>query len=263
MKYDRKMCGRPVARGLKLPLVLWVLLVSCLVAGADNLVGDGKEVKRKAEFVPTSAYETQVREGWTVHVNRALMGERAELGANALKLLEIKLNDIVRALPASACRELQKVPIWLGVDDGHAPCAEYHPSRGWLKNHGYNPDKAKSVEIGNAQRFINWSKGQPSMILHELAHAYHDQVLSFGHEAIREAYKAAVKSGDYDAILHCSGKRQRAYAMTDSKEYFAEATEAYFGTNDMYPFVRAELIHHDSTLAKILKDTWTMAHVSK
>ena len=28
-------------------------------------------------------------------------------------------------------------------------------------------------------------------------------------------------------------------------EYFAEASEAYFGTNDFFPFVRIELRRHD------------------
>ena len=31
------------------------------------------------------------------------------------------------------------------------------------------------------------------------------------------------------------------YAATNHKEYFAEATEAYFYKNDFYPFVRGEL----------------------
>ena len=84
-----------------------------------------------------------------------------------------------RAVPERACAALRKVPIWLGVDDGHAPCSEYHPSTEWLKSHGYNPDKAKGVEIGNATRFLEWSVDQPAMVLHELAHAYHDRVLGF------------------------------------------------------------------------------------
>jgi hypothetical protein len=40
-------------------------------------------------------------------------------------------------------------------------------------------------------------------------------------------------------------------------EYFAEATEAFFGTNDFYPFVRAELLQHDPELFKLLETLWT------
>ena len=39
-------------------------------------------------------------------------------------------------------------------------------------------------------------------------------------------------------------------------EYFAEATEAFFGTNDFYPFVRSELERHDPELFGLLKLLW-------
>jgi hypothetical protein len=44
--------------------------------------------------------------------------------------------------------------------------------------------------------------------------------------------------------------------MTDPKEYFAEATEAYFGVNDFYPFVRAELHEHDPGMYQLLEKIW-------
>ena len=86
---------------------------------------------------------------------------------------------------------------------------------------------------------------QPLVVLHELAHAYHDQVLSWDYEPIREAFDAAVKEGQYEKVLHIDGRTVRHYALTDHKEYFAEATEAWFGCNDFYPFVRPELKKHD------------------
>ena len=44
--------------------------------------------------------------------------------------------------------------------------------------------------------------------------------------------------------------------MTDQKEYFAECTEAFFGTNDHYPFVRAELKEHDPQMYAVVKEVW-------
>jgi hypothetical protein len=208
-------------------------------------------------FVPTSEYVDREVEGWTVRVNRRLLdGEHAGLGREALRLLEVKLYDIRRVVPERACLDLQAVPIWLGLDDGHAPCAEYHPSRRWLAENGYNPDKAESVEIGNARRFLDWSKDQPSMILHELAHAYHHRVLGHDHPGIRDAYLRAVASKSYDSVLRANGRRERAYALTDPQEFFAEATEARFGSNDFFPFVRAELEQHDPDLAVLLDEVW-------
>ena len=44
--------------------------------------------------------------------------------------------------------------------------------------------------------------------------------------------------------------------MTDPMEYFAELSEAYFGTNDFFPFVRAELKNHDPEACKLLRKLW-------
>jgi hypothetical protein len=44
--------------------------------------------------------------------------------------------------------------------------------------------------------------------------------------------------------------------MNDQQEYFAEATESYFGTNDFYPFVRAELKQHDPAVYQLIERVW-------
>ena len=210
-----------------------------------------------APFTPTTKYATTRVAGWTVRVHRELLTTQSELGSNALALLAVHLRAITNTVPPRACEALKRIPIWLGVNDGHAPCAEYHPSKQWLADHGYNPDKARCVEIGNARRFIDWSRTQPSMILHELAHGYHDQVLGFNDGRIRRAYEAAKAGGRYDSVRRNNGRTERAYALTDDHEYFAEATEAFFGTNDFYPFTREELKAHDAELFKILEEVWS------
>lgn len=206
--------------------------------------------------IPTSQYETRIVEGWTVYVNRTLLREPSSLGADALKVLAGKLYDITRVVPERSCVELRKVPIWLGVDDGPNDRAQYHPSPDWLTKHGLNPDKAKAVEIGNAKRFLRTAVEQPSMVLHELAHAYHDRVLRFDHPDIRKAYDDAKAGGRYDSVLRISGVKERHYALTDPQEYFAEGTEAFFGTNDFFPFVKAELRQHDPALFHLLEEIW-------
>ncbi len=208
-------------------------------------------------FIPSTKYATTRIAGWTVRVNRELLTSQSDLGSNALQLLALKLREITNAVPPRACDALRGVPIWLGVDDGHAPCAEYHPSKQWLAEHGYNHDKAKGVEIGNARKFIDWSRTQPSMILHELSHAYHDQVLGFEDARIKEAFARATASGSYDSVKHADGRMKRSYALTDDHEYFAEATEAFFGTNDFYPFTRDELKRHDPEMFWLLDKVWT------
>src|SRR5258706_560057 len=150
-------------------------------------------------FAPTSEYEEKSVEGWTVKIHPGLLAEEA--GPRALRLLETRLADIVRLVPSRACAELRKVPIWLGGGDGRRAGAQYHPDRGWLVKNDYNPDKAKAVDLGDGAKFLHEVRRQPFMVLHELAHAYHDRVLAFGHEGIRAAYDGAVKSGTYESVL--------------------------------------------------------------
>lgn len=208
-------------------------------------------------FVPTSAYTTQSVQGWTVHINKQLRADKKELGDRALKLLDEKLAEIVATIPEPALARLREIPIWLGVDDGHAPCAEYHPNQAWLRLHGYNPDKAKCVEIGNAARFLEWSADQPSMVFHELAHGYHDRVLSFSYKPIADAYKRAKQSTAYDQVRHVRGGLERHYALTDPQEFFAELSESYFGKNDFYPFTYNDLQVFDPATATLIHLAWT------
>jgi hypothetical protein len=221
-------------------------------------LAQGEPAAPRKPFVPTERFETLRIEGWTIRADRALADEPDDLRARALRLLEIKLNDVSRVVPAPALAAIRRVPVWMSLDEGTGAGAEYHPSRDWLVSHGHNPDKAKAVEIGSAAKFIRHSAAQPAVMLHELAHAYHDQVLGFDHPDVKRAFEAAVASKSYENVLKHDGRRGRHYALSNAKEYFAEGTEAFFSTNDFYPFVRAELKEHDPGLYDVLKRLWSL-----
>ena len=95
-----------------------------------------------------------------------------------------------------------------------------------------------------------------SIVLHELAHAYHHRVLGYDDERIVAAYQRALNSGQYEEVLRYSGVRERHYGLNNEREYFAESTEAYFGINDYFPFVRAELLAHDAGMHRLLEEIW-------
>ena len=67
-------------------------------------------------------------------------------------------------------------------------------------------------------------------------------------------------SGEYEEVLHISGSPRRHYALTNDHEYFAEATEAWFGTNDFHPFVRPELVEIDPVGAALMQRVWSPEH---
>ena len=238
-----------------------MLLLGLLVLTARPVDSPGRDLARQGKsgsYPPTSEYETQHIHGWDVLVNKSLLMDKPELANKTLELLRFQLFQIVRVVPKTALSKLQGYKIWVEDASPPTPCMAYHPDPRWLVDHGLNPDKAKCVELANAEAFLDWTKAQPWMVLHELAHAYHHQALEDGFEnkALKEAYESAMKEKRYDSVLRIQGRREKAYACNNPMEYFAEATEAYFGTNDFYPFVKIELAEHDKACLKLLDELW-------
>ncbi|OJW16729.1 MAG: hypothetical protein BGO49_15795 [Planctomycetales bacterium 71-10] len=207
---------------------------------------------------PTANYETRAIEGWTVRVHRDFPREAPELAEKTLSLLTDQLRGIIRMVPPQAVEKLREIVVWVEREEPHHPCMAYHPDAGWLRDHDMNPDKARCVEIANAANFLTWCRDQPWMVLHELAHGYHHQFVEGGFEnpEVAAALSRARESKTYDKVLHINGREERHYALTNPMEYFAEATEALFGANDFYPFVRAELRRHDPEAHSLLMRLW-------
>jgi hypothetical protein len=203
---------------------------------------------------PTGYVERHL-EGWRLFVHKELLAD-ADLSERVFKVLGQQLHQTGRVVPAEALDRLRRVTIWVELNHPKHPCMCYHPSAEWLRANGMDPRKAGCVEVANARNFLAWTVDQPWMVLHELAHAYHHQVLGFDNAEVAACYDAAVKAKSYESVLHVGGGRRRAYALTDAKEYFAEASEAFFGCNDFYPFVRAELKEHDPKMFATLEKLW-------
>jgi len=216
-----------------------------------------KPAKEEPRYDSTDSYVEQQIEGWRVLVNkRVLDEENQELREQTLKLLGEHLYRISRVVPADAVKKLREVPIWIELAHPRHPCMCYHISPNWLREHDMNPEKAGAVEIANCKNFLSWTIDQPWMVLHELAHAYHHRVVRHDHAELKDCFRRAAESKSYDSVLHIRGERRRHYALNNDQEYFAEATEAYFGTNDFYPFVRAELKQHDPEMFDLVGKLW-------
>lgn len=197
------------------------------------------------KYTPTDGYQAQSYRGFKLLVSKELEQKEADLCGRTLKLLHKQIDDIYRVIPNSKISLLQKSKIWVDFNSPGKSAMVYHPGKQWLIENGYNPDKENCVELSHPDKFLDWCKWQPYMLLHELAHGYHDQVLGFGNKEIAKAYEKAKASGRYDSIQHINGSKQKHYAMTNPQEFFAEMTEAYFGKNDLYPFDRQELRSYD------------------
>lgn len=197
-------------------------------------------------------------EGWQIKVDPQLLTEEnKEVAAQAFTALANHLQRVKYIVPKDRCEQLQKLPIWIELK-GNLKAMQYHPDRGWLLANKHDPRLAKHVHIPQAKDLFaphTWAK-HPYVVLHELAHSYHDQVLSFDHKDVIAAYDSAKENKIYEEVLLFTGKKVKHYGLTNHKEYFAESTEAYFGVNDFYPFVRAELKEHDPTMFALLEKIW-------
>ncbi len=201
----------------------------------------------------------RIIEGWTVRVDdRLFTPPNDKLGERAIKLLASKLIDITYVVPQDKLAKLQSIPIVLDLTHGSLRAMQYHPSAEWLEAHGFSRDLAQCVHICEAADFARARQvhEQPWVVLHELAHAYHDQVLGFDEPRILIAYEEFKKSGHGDSTLLFNGQNTRHYGLTDHKEFFAEMTEAYFGMNDFFPFNRAELITAEPQIHALMKTLW-------
>jgi hypothetical protein len=232
-----------------------LLSAPLVTGGAELTLGDGDAAAR---------YQTNCIEGWTVLVNERLLANDKAATAKALELLGAQLQEIVRVVPAAAVGKLREVTLWFSPEYfGVKPKTEYHPGAGWLRKHGRDPAMVKGIEFTDLRNFEVEMRRMPNFTLHELAHAYHDRVLDggFANAEIRAAYFRAKANKTYDKVerSHGDGRPntfERAYAMTDPMEYFAEATEAFFSRNDFFPFNRAELKRHDPEMEQLLAKLW-------
>jgi len=198
-------------------------------------------------------------EGWSIAVDPELLHSKNKAVADkAFTGLANHLQRVKFILPEAKVKELQKLPIRLELNNPRLGNMQYHPSVSWLRANRHDPALVKHVHIPRAAALYAphmWAK-HPYVVMHELAHAYHDQVLSFGNKEIIAAYEAAKKAGIYEKVLLHTGRTVRHYGLNNHKEYFAEATEAYLGVNDFYPFVRAELEKHDPRMFKLMQKIW-------
>ena len=208
--------------------------------------------------LPT-AHTTRDIEGWTVRVDdRLLKGDAASLGERALKLLNARLVAITIVVPEKALAKLRAITIELDLDYGGLSPMQYHPDAGWIKAHGYSEALAKCVHIPEAADFLSPFENHrmPWVVLHELAHGYHDQVLGFDEPRIVAAWEKFRANGKYASVLTSPGSMREHYALTNPKEFFAEMTEAYFGSNDFYPFVTGELKQAAPEIFALMAEIW-------
>lgn len=202
-------------------------------------------------YEPLSSYATKQIAGSKVIIHKTLLpgGEHAEIGTKALKILDEAMVRLKGWMNDEQLARLLKVTHWVewnSTRGPHGPTSayQYHPGRDWLIDMDFHPGKHKCVEWGNAESLSKRDADRAiTVLLHELAHAYHDQILTFDHPEIWAAYKRCINGTTYP---------KNDWVKADHKEFFAGATTRYFGT----VAERAALFERDPILGKELIKIW-------
>lgn len=212
------------------------------------------------------SYRKITSRGWTVYWENSLT-QKETLFADLNKALDESFSHLESVIPVGALGFIKTIPIWVSDEttvpmrDGEKGVMLFHPGAQWLRDRGLNPHMAPGVHVVNPEALLYEHRifdHQPMVVLHELAHAYHFIELTVENERVMNAHHNAVAKKLYRRVpdrRHPSVKTE-AYAHTNSLEYFAELTEAYFGQNDWYPRNRQELKDHDPVGYAMIEDAW-------
>ncbi len=245
---------------------LWSNMLIGVVCGVGltltSMIMAAERESKRTEPASLDEFEIRNLEGWGVYVNKQdLVDHRDEMDA-ALEHMRHQLYEVRLTVPAPAVAIMQeRVPIWVEYDNERAATG-FHPDFNWLLDRGFRPPAGLTSMVGicEAKNFCTMTLHQPSVMLHELAHGYDYLYLGrgehYGNARIEAEFARAEQSGTYDSVICRYSENAKHYAMSNKMEYFAENTEAYFGTNDFYPFVRAELEEHDPDMYRLLQDLW-------
>jgi hypothetical protein len=217
----------------------------------SNPTGVERNIGAPAQaYEPTANYTVTNIEGWRVYVNKGLLegGEHAETGAAAIKQLKAHMVKVKQLVGDEPLERLFKVAIWLEVDSTNGPHGrtalyQYHPGLSWLIDMDFHPGKHKCVEYGRASSLAKSGDRGATTLLHELAHAYHDQILDFNEPDILAAYNRAVEGTAYPP---------KDWVKSNHKEFFAGVTTRYFGPKDQ----REAVVERDPVLAEKLRQIW-------
>jgi len=116
---------------------------------------------------------------------------------------------------------------------------------------GEHPLRANAVSILNMKKLTE--EHQPArdsgrcVILHEIAHAVHHQLIGYENASIKAAFQQAMERKLYDKDM---------YAATNEREFFAELTCAYLNKLNYYPRTRQDLRKHDPVTYKLMETIW-------
>jgi hypothetical protein len=207
-------------------------------------------------------YYTRAIAGFKTTISNTAYNRSDEAEGQPLGCIESEFAKLREIFPNRIAKQLAAVPVWIEWDHADAlsptALAVYYSTEGeGLWREGIDPRKQKAVCILSLKAVYeakSTGRMKKTVILHELAHAVHDQMIGFDNSFVYNAFRQSRARGLYDQVKHDpDGRMGPAYAATNSAEYFAELSGAYLDRLDYFPHNASELRDHDSVGYEIME----------
>ena len=198
-------------------------------------------------------FRKRVIEGFTLHVSdEVFSADVSKYEKKPFDVLEQELQVMARVLTPKTLATLRKSPVWIEWDAAFDnPNSKGGSAVAFYRGVGGSNPRAGSVTVNSLQSLTR--EHQPKndsgrcVLLHEFAHALHDQYFGYGNAQISNMYKQAMDRKLYPKEM---------YAAANEKEFFAEMTSAYLDRISDFPHTRAELKKHDAATYRVMTQLW-------
>jgi hypothetical protein len=227
------------------------------------LISRIKENKTYLDTVVPSEYERIMLHNFEILISKYALQNYKSATDSALMILGEDLLSISNLkMKKSALDTLRGVRIFIDWDTGHPTLQLHSGDEDWLIQNGYIPEKVFQLEISNIRAYIQVrNQNQPLVVMHEMAHGYHERLSDDTKKLIKDTYENALQNNLYQSVNYSHGDgtydyNVTAYASTDEYEYFAEITTAYFGSCMFFPFNKKDLKKYDPAGYKLVKAIW-------
>ncbi|QEL17291.1 hypothetical protein [Limnoglobus roseus] len=242
------------------------LIAALVLCFAFSTTGTAQEKGGKKKLAEDSVkgYKIHTINGFTVVVSdEVLKADVDKYKRKPVEAIELELKNVTDLMTAKAVTTLRNIPVWAEWDEritlgngrqGRAYATYYGGNQLQALARGMNPEKAKCVVIhltkSLTEEYQDKTKPDSLLLLHEFAHAVHDQLLSFDNADIKSGFKLAMSRKLYDKSLYCA---------TNEMEFFAEMTCAYLDRLGYFPNTREDLKKHDAVTFKLMESIWGKA----
>lgn len=235
-----------------------------LIKQENSLAGNLKPNKGVNYRLPTRHYEFEQLGGWRVYSEKGMSAQWDKTPAAKQKLLK-SLAALEPHFPKNALNYFHSLNIYLmwgpkSPLGGEASGMRYVRKTETKFYPTYDPAWENAVIIYSAENllYLNdlWAQKD---LAHELSHAWHIANWPDKESRILAAWENARAKGLYLNVQDINGStHKRAYALTNTLEYFAELSAMYFMGGIYFPFDRKGLRDYDPQGFSLIETLWEM-----